>query len=258
MILQFTCRSGGALPAAAARLSERGLHSRRFALGAGRRGFDLVVLSSLAAVAPNSLDDYVGDGGSDTVGPWVSTAARAGAAHYDSFAAEARPFFQGPDWTRELAGSLAWRLRFAYRFRRAAHINVLEAVAYGTLLRNLAATAPSSRPVILTDSRVVLGASAKGRSSSNALNGVLRASLPYLLGGDLYPGGVHVNSEDNPGDDPSRDRPLRAPSLDRPAWLDELAANSHRRFDAVLAGAAFPRVLGRWVRLLLLLGGDLG
>ena len=104
---------------------------------------------------------------------------------------------------------------------------------------------------------MVLGASAKGRSSSTALNGVLRAALPYLLGGDLYPGGVHVNSGDNPADDPSRGQPLRTPSRDRPAWLDDLAGGSPRRFDAVLAGAAVPRLLGRWVRLLLLLGGDI-
>ena len=188
-------------------------------------------------------------------GAWVATAARTGVNHFTTFAAEVRPFFESPDWIRELAGSVSWRPRFAYRFRRAAHINVLEGVAYGTLLRNLAASCPGSRPVVLTDSRVNLGASAKGRSSSTALNGVLRRSLPYVLGGDLYPGGLHLNSGDNPADAPSRGRAVPEPTRERPAWLDELASGSHHRFDAVLAGASFPRALGRWVRLLLLCGG---
>ena len=147
---------------------------------------------------------------------------------------------------------MRWRRRFAYHFRRPGHINVLEGVAYGTLLRNLAATSPSSRPVILTDSRVMLGASAKGRSSSGPLNGVLRAALPYVLGGDLYPGGIHLNSAENPADAPSRDRAVPAPSRDRPAWLDDLAAGSASRFDAILGSDSEPCVLGRWVRLLLL------
>ena len=108
----------------------------------------------------------------------------------------------------------------------------------------------------MTDSRVVLGASAKGRSSSGPLNGVLQAALPYVLGGDLYPGGIHLNSAENPADAPSRDRAVPAPSRGRPAWLDDLAAGRPSRFDAVVAEGTVPRLLGRWVRLLLLRAGD--
>ena len=107
----------------------------------------------------------------------------------------------------------------------------------------------------MTDSRVVLGAAAKGRSSSRALNGTLQASLPYVIGGDLYPGGIHLNSEENPADAPSRDRPVPAPTRSRPVWLDDLAAGSYDRFDAVVAGAAAPRALSYWVRLFLLAAG---
>ena len=175
--------------------------------------------------------------------------------HYRDLAAAPRPFFESPAWVGDLAGCLAWRRRFAYHFQRPGHINVLEGVAYGTLLRNLAATAPSSRPVILTDSRVMLGASAKGRSSSGPVNGVLRAALPYVLGGDLYPGGIHLNSAENPADAPSRDRAVPEPSRPRPAWLDDLAAGRPARFDAVIAEGTVPRILGRWVRLILLRAG---
>ena len=189
---------------------------------------------------------------------FLGHAARGGRDHHSGFAAQVRPFFECPAWVRELAGSLPWRERFRYRFRKAAHINVLEAVAYGTLLRNLAASAPESRPVIMTDSRVVLGATAKGRSSSRALNGTLRTTLPYVLGGDLYPGGIHLNSDANPADAPSRGRPVPAPSCERPAWLDDLTGGACDRFDAVLAGSAAPRALGFWVRLLLLAAGGPG
>ena len=37
------------------------------------------------------------------------------------------------------------------------------------------------------DSQVALGALVKGRSSSGALNSLLRRSLPVYLGSDLYP-----------------------------------------------------------------------
>ena len=202
-----------------------------------------------------SLDEFVA--ASPAPGPLgaaVARAAGAGAEHFRDFAAQTRRFFDSPPWVRELAGSLSWRRRFEYRFRRADHINVLEAVAYGTLVRNLAATSPESRPVILTDSRVVLGAASKGRSSSTALNVPLRSLLPYVLGGDLYPGGIHVSTDLNPADGPSRGHPVPPPSVGRPAWLDDLVRGSTRRFDAVLAGCAAPRALGFWIRLLLLAG----
>ena len=77
--------------------------------------------------------------------------------------------------------------------------------------------------------------------------------LPYLLGGDLYPGGIHVSTDLNPADAPSRDRPVPSPSAGRPAWLDDLVRGDASRFDAVLAGSAAPRALGFWLRLLLLL-----
>ena len=187
---------------------------------------------------------------------WLGRAARAGREHFQNYAATARAAHENPEWTDELVTSLRWRRRFAYHFQRPAHINVLEGVAYGTLVRDLAATRPGSRPIIITDSRVVLGASAKGRSSSGALNRPLRAALPYLLGGDLYPGGLHTSSAQNPADAPSRDRAVPEPSRERPAWLDDLERGSYARFDAVLGSSAVPRLLGRWVRLLLLLGGD--
>ena len=69
-----------------------------------------------------------------------------------------REFHEANGWVDELADSAAWRRCFQYRFRRAAHINVLEMTAIATLLRRLAVERAGSRPVMLTDSRVALGA----------------------------------------------------------------------------------------------------
>ena len=108
-----------------------------------------------------------------------------------------------------------------------------------------------SRPVGLIDSRVLLGASAKGRSSSPAL------ALPYVLGGGLCPGGLHVYSEANRSDGPSRGRPVDPPSKPLPFWYESLCAGDFRRFDICVASAAVPKQAARWLRLLLLLGGDI-
>ena len=65
----------------------------------------------------------------------------------------------------------------------------------------------------------MLGATAKGRSSSKAICRVLQGSLGYILGGGLYPGGLHAGSQLNRCDGPSRNRPVPPPSKEIPEWL---------------------------------------
>ena len=88
----------------------------------------------------------------------------------DSFPGEPgyAPFCEDPDWVVELASSLAFRERLRYRFKKSGHINVLESRTYKTWVKHLAREAPDSRAVGLLDSRVTLGATAKGRSSRQA------------------------------------------------------------------------------------------
>ena len=64
--------------------------------------------------------------------------------------------------------------------------------------------APSSRFCVLLDSQVVQGCNAKGRSFRQHLNCYLGSVIPYLLGANLYPSGIHIPSKHNPADDPSR------------------------------------------------------
>ena len=167
-----------------------------------------------------------------------------------------RSWHEDPDWIGELADCLHFSELLRYKFRKTGHINVLECRTYKTWLKHCARCHPNSRLVALLDSRVTLGAAAKGRSSSFALSRVLQGSLGYVLGGGLYPGGLHVESEKNRSDGPSRNRPVPAPTKDSPGWLVALRKGNYDPFDAVLSSAFFARGPGRWVRLLILLCGD--
>lgn len=42
----------------------------------------------------------------------------------------------------------------------------------------------------------------------------------------------------------------------RLAWLESLESGDYRSFDLVRQASGYPRVVGRWIRLLLLLAGD--
>ena len=94
---------------------------------------------------------------------------------------------------------------FSVRNKFSAHINVLEGEALVLFLRWLLRTKRhhSSRVVVLLDSAVVLGAAAKGRSSSQ-LNRLLRKAAALTLAGSLQVHLVFKPSSENPADLPSR------------------------------------------------------
>ena len=167
-----------------------------------------------------------------------------------------RPWYEDPEWISELANSLEFRTLFKYRFKSSNHINVLETRVYLSWLKHCAKQHRDSRVLGLQDSRVALGAAAKGRSSSYAISRVLKQAIPYILGSNLYPGGLHVYSGDNRADAPSRDNEVLPPSRPLPQWYLDLEKGDYRQFDLICQSARFPRLLGRWVRLLLLLAGD--
>ena len=108
-----------------------------------------------------------------------------------------RQWFEDPDWVGELCDSLVFKECFRYRFRRSGHINVNESRTYKSWMKSLAKSQPNSRVVGILDSRVTIGATAKGRSSSFAISRILQGSLAYVLGGNLYPGCLHCRSQDN-------------------------------------------------------------
>lgn len=75
------------------------------------------------------------------------------------------------------------------------------------------------RAVNLCDSRVVVGAFAKGRSSAKNMNHALRGCLPWSLTGDLQMVNLWVDTHSNPADYPSRFRPIPKPD---PSTHDDL------------------------------------
>ena len=87
------------------------------------------------------------------------------------------------------------------------HPRVQEVRARKTWLKHLCHNFRRSRTVGLIDSRVLLAASAKSRSSSAALCHVQQTELLFVLGGGLYTGGLHIYTSKNPSDGPSRNRP---------------------------------------------------
>ena len=76
---------------------------------------------------------------------------------------------------------------------------------------------------MLSDSRVCVGAFAKGRSSSRKLNYVLRRVAGLTLSHDLTLDLVCVPTWANPADAPSRGRTLRDWRASLPDWLPEQA-----------------------------------
>ncbi|CAE7206467.1 unnamed protein product [Symbiodinium sp. CCMP2592] len=89
--------------------------------------------------------------------------------------------------------------------------------------------------ICLNDSRVVVGACTKGRSSSFKLNGMLRSQLPYLIFGDLALALLWVETESNFADWPSRFRPLPAPRSP-PEWLARLGVCPEGDFRGIICG----------------------
>ena len=168
-----------------------------------------------------------------------------------------RDWFEDPEWIGELADSLPFKTLFKYQFKESNHINVLESRVYGSWIKHCAKSHMHSRVVGLIDSRVTLGATSKGRSSSYAISRVLKKNIPYIIGSNLYPGGLHVYSKKNRADAPSRNREVEPPCRELPSWYHQLCAGNYRSFDIVCQSASVPRIIGRWLRLLLLMAGDI-
>ena len=169
----------------------------------------------------------------------------------------ARPWHEDPEWINDLCESLPFREVFRFKFRQPGHINVNETRTYKSWIKSLSKSHPNSRVVGLLDSRVTLGAAAKGRSSSYSISRVLGGSIAYIIGSGIYPGGLHCYSAANRADGPSRNRPVPPPSKEIPGWFEALCRGDPRHFDAVVAASRIQKLPGRWLRLLLLLGGDI-
>ena len=161
-----------------------------------------------------------------------------------------RPHSSPPRWMTQLGCGLTWKKLIQYRFKKANHINVNEHLSYRSLVKHVSKTSPHSRFCALLDSRVIIGCNAKGRSSSKQLNFYLGSSLPYIIGGDLYPALLHIGSKDNASDDVSRFVKLRKATESLAPWLQQLLAGKHSIFEEIWKADQLKWPLNGWARLI--------
>ena len=115
--------------------------------------------------------------------------------------------------------SIPWKVAREVDLRETKHVNLTEAMGVKLVLKDACSRSlDAERLVNGTDSRVVLGAFAKGRSSSSQLNAILRSCLGWSVLGQKQICQFWLESEDNPADDPSRHAPLRRPVEPSPVF----------------------------------------
>jgi hypothetical protein len=118
------------------------------------------------------------------------------------------------------------------RAKYKAHAGVLEMQALLLLLKWVlrSVSRHHHRIAVLVDAKTVLGAAAKGRSSSPQLLRILRQIAAHTLAGDLLPRYIYCPSEDNPADGPSRGR-QRRPLVRRSSLLNKRLAREKTRYE---------------------------
>lgn len=101
--------------------------------------------------------------------------------------------------------SCTWHTDFIHKWRRAEHSDYLEAQAAVMALEWATShSITGNRVVLLSDSTVTIGALAKGRSSSLGMLLRCRKFGALFIAHDIKVSLVHVRSEENPADAPSR------------------------------------------------------
>lgn len=151
----------------------------------------------------------------------------------------------------ELSPALPWKVFRAWRFKRGAHINVLETKTRTALIRRLASRRSTHgvRVLSLGDSRVALGASAKGRSSALKLNAALRLELPHVLGAQLQVSSFYAPTSLMIADAPSRKQKLPPiqplPDHLRDPWAGRGCFVQPSEVEAYADGSWWPRVSRR-------------
>ena len=81
----------------------------------------------------------------------------------------------------------------------------------------------------------------------------MSTTLPYIIGGDLYPYLLHIGTSDNPSDDVSRFVQLREPEYEPPHWLQLLILGDRAAFDIIRACDSLRWPFNGWARLACLL-----
>ena len=147
----------------------------------------------------------------------------------------------------DLLSACCWQVDRVVPWRGKSHINTLELGTIGILERDLAISHPRSRFTVLVDSSVAKASSAKGRSTSFALQPGLRRATAHQIGFDLCPAFGFAPTRLNVADDPTRRTPLRPPAA--------VALHARLPLPVVhyLGRLRLRRPLASWARLFLVL-----
>ena len=177
---------------------------------------------------------------------WVRSEIRGEAIRLDrsevSYALEPEPS-EASRFVSSLAECLDWRVTGRYSFRSSSHINLQELLALRREIVKLASDFEAGGQVQLAfnDSRVAIGAVAKGRSSSYKVNGLLRAQLPFLVMGNLALALLWIETESNLADHPSRFRELPAPKSAQ-AWMEKYGVSGRKPLVGIEVFAGSRRI----------------
>ena len=163
---------------------------------------------------------------------WKHTEVRGEACRLDrpaAFLPDAEVPKEASAFASVVSECLEWRVVSSYHMRQTSHISLQECRAVRKEVMRLAADPDQHGKVFvfLNDSRVVVGAMAKGRSSSFKLNGLLRGMLPHLLFSDMALALLWIETCANLADHPSRFRPLPPPRL-APLWVQRLGLDTSK------------------------------
>eukprot|EP00438_Fugacium_kawagutii_P012357 Skav200003 [mRNA] locus=scaffold4475:38161:42612:+ [translate_table: standard] len=120
------------------------------------------------------------------------------------------------------------------RVRGRKHINILEVEAALQAESDVAKLCKDLYYMHLIDSQVALACLVKGRSSSRAINRVLRRSIPEHVSSNVKGHYGYVRSKRNPSDEPSRGLPVRDPLREEAEWLRNMKKGNFEHFDNFL------------------------
>ena len=152
----------------------------------------------------------------------------------------------------EVVRSAPWAVAMVQPVRTRDHINLLEARAQVRMQARQAERRPGQRQLYGMDSRVALGALAKGRSPSWRLNDELRLAVPAVVACAHYPGYGFLPTRLNPADCPTRDKPLPE-QRDVPDWLEAARAGDPSEMDRWARLPLQSRRTSEWCRFVVLL-----
>ena len=139
-----------------------------------------------------------------------------------------------------MARGLDYETRWRAEVTRSCHINLLELRAYLREEKNICLSQRSVRVPFGIDSQVCLGAVVKGRAASACMNRMMKASIPYAIGSDVYSMYMYFPSSFNRADGPTRHRVPDPPDMLLPDWWQQLSEGVTSGFDFWLKKQAKP------------------